>query len=168
MLEQQLITGDEGNNNLIGTTEDDTIEGLGGSDTLNGDAGNDSLDGGEGTNTLDGGEGNDTLTGGRGKDSFVFNSPNEGVDTITDFSVKNDTLMFSAAGFGGDLVAGDVSSDMFTLGAAATTEDQRFIYDGASGDLFYDSDGSGDSEQVKIARLNSGLSLSNDDLFVGM
>ena len=43
--------------------------------------------------TLVGSLGNDTLSGGIGNDSFVFNSPNEGVDTITDFSVKDDTLL---------------------------------------------------------------------------
>ena len=82
--------------------------------------------------------------------------------------MNNDTLVFSAAGFGGDLVAGEVSSQMFIIGTAATSEEHRFIYDGISGDLFFDSDGNGENEQVKIAQLGSGLSLRSDNLFVNL
>ena len=126
--------------------------------------GNDYIEGDSGRDTLAGGMGNDTLTGGRENDSFVFNSPDEGVDVITDFSVRDDALVFSAAGFGGDLVGGEVSSEMLALGAAATTEAHRFIYDGGSGELFYDSDGIGMNEKVKLAQLSSGLSLGSDNL----
>jgi Ca2+-binding RTX toxin-like protein len=186
--------GSKLNDSLIGTPGDDSIQGNSGNDTLNGSNGDDTLDGakdndlllggesvdyligGRGTDTLDGakdndylsgGSGNDILTGGKGKDSFVFNSSNQGVDTITDFSVKDDTLVFSAAGFGGNLVAGKVSSQMFTLGNAATSSSHRFIYNVGSGDLFYDSDGIGGNEQIRIAQLDSGLSLGSDDLLVG-
>ncbi|MBE9168127.1 tandem-95 repeat protein [Pleurocapsales cyanobacterium LEGE 06147] len=161
------LFGDNGNDTLNGGLGNDTLFGNNGEDQLFGDAGDDWLFGDNGNDTLIGGTGNDTLTGGRGADRFIFNSPHEGVDTITDFSVNNDTLVFSAAGFGGDLVPGRVSSPMFNLGVAATTEFHRFIYDAGSGDLFYDSDGTGDNEQVRIARLGSGLSLGNDNLFIG-
>lgn len=57
---------------------------------------------------------------------------------------------------------------MLALGSAATTEAQRFIYGGGSGDLFYDSDGTGENERVKLARLNSGLSLGSDNLLIVM
>jgi hypothetical protein len=43
----------------------------------------------------------------------------------------------------------------------------RFIYNVGSGDLFYDSDGIGGNEQIKLARLGSGLSLASDNLFIG-
>jgi uncharacterized protein len=39
-----------------------------------------------------GGAGNDTITGGPGNDTFVFNSPSDGVDTITDFALGSDVL----------------------------------------------------------------------------
>ncbi|MBE9171371.1 tandem-95 repeat protein, partial [Pleurocapsales cyanobacterium LEGE 06147] len=159
------LFGNNGNDTLNGGLGNDTLFGNNGEDQLFGDAGDDWLFGDNGNDTLIGGTGNDTLTGGRGADRFIFNSPHEGVDTITDFSVNNDTLVFSAAGFGGDLVPGRLSSQRFTLGVAATTEFHRFIYDGRSGDLFYDSDGIGDNEQVRIAQLGSGLNLSNNDLF---
>ena len=109
--------------------------------------------------------GDDILTGGTGEDSFVFNSPNEGVDTITDFSVEDDTLVFSAAGFDG-LTAGMVISEMFTVGTAATSNEHRFIYNSGSGDLFYDSDGTGDNNQLKLASLTTGLALTSNDFGV--
>ncbi len=75
---------------------------------------------------------------------------------------KDDTLIFSATGFSEDLVAGAVSNHIFNLGTAATSEQHRFIYDGSSVYLFYDSDGTGDNEQVRIALLDSGLNLGNE------
>lgn len=53
------------------------------------------------------------------------------------------------------------------MGTAASSSSHRFIYDAGSGDLFYDSDGIGVNEQIKIAHLASGLSLGSADLFVG-
>jgi Ca2+-binding RTX toxin-like protein len=150
--------GTNRNNTWIGTKGEDIYQGLNGNDILSGEGGDD---------TLTGGLGNDTLNGGTGNDVLVFDSPNQGIDTITDFSVQDDTLVFSAAGFGGNLVAGKVSSQMFTLGTAATSSSHRFIYNVGSGDLFYDSDGIGQNEQIRIARLDSGLNLGIDHLLVG-
>ena len=164
-LGDDIYQGLNGNDILSGGMGHDSLSGNNGKDFLAGSAGNDLLSGDNGNDTLIGGEGNDTLTGGKGNDSFVFNSSNEGLDTITDFSVNNDILVFSASGFGGDLVPGAVSSEMLALGAA-TTEAHRFIYDGGSGDLFYDSDGTGENERVKLAGLDSGLSLGSNNLFV--
>ena len=166
LLGVDVINGRKGNDSIIGSTGDDSIKGEDGNDTLNGGIGNDTLDGGKHDDYLSGGLGNDTLTGGNGKDSFFFNSLESGIDTITDFSVNDDRLVFSAAGFGGNLTAGMVSSEMFTVGTAATSEEHRFIYDAGSGDVFYDSDGAGDREQTLIARLNSGLSLGSNNLFI--
>ncbi|NJO98890.1 MAG: tandem-95 repeat protein [Pleurocapsa sp. CRU_1_2] len=167
LLNVDLIDGKKGNDLIIGSAGSDLIYGDSGNDTLNGGLGNDTLDGGKDNDYLSGGIGDDTLSGGKGFDSFVFNSPNEGIDTITDFSVKDDTLVFSAAGFGGNLTVGMVKDEMFTIGTTATTEQHRFVYDVSSGDFFYDSDGTGENERIKIAQLDSGLSLGNDDLFVG-
>jgi Ca2+-binding RTX toxin-like protein len=156
------------NDRWIGTKGDDLYQGLNGNDILSGGMGNDTLSGNNGNDKLSGEIGNDTINGGKGNDVLLFNSSNQGVDTITDFSVKDNTLVFSAAGFGGNLVAGKVSSQMFTLRTAATRSSHRFIYNFGSGDLFYDSDGTGQNEQVRIAQLDSGLNLGNDDLLVGL
>ena len=135
-------------------------------DVLLGGDGNDYLVGKEGNDTINGGAGSDYLAGTSGSDRFVFNSPNEGVDTIADFSVEDDTLVFSAAGFGGNLTSGMLASQMFTVGTAATNSDHRFVYDAGSGDLSYDSDGTGENEQVKIASLNNGLTLTHNNFYV--
>ena len=79
-----------GDENIIGTAENDWLialngndlmEGLSGDDVLFGDAGNDTLDGGEGYNRLYGGTGNDTYVVASGMD-IVIEYPDEGVDTV--------------------------------------------------------------------------------------
>ena len=54
---------------------------------LVGGPGDDTLTGTASDEVIVGGLGNDLLTGGGGSDTFVYNSADEGVDTITDFVV---------------------------------------------------------------------------------
>ncbi|MEO0841146.1 MAG: GDSL-type esterase/lipase family protein [Cyanobacteria bacterium J06643_5] len=54
----------------------------------------DVLIGNSGVNTIQGGGGNDTLTGGGSGDTFVLGS-GEGIDTITDFVIGEDSLVLS-------------------------------------------------------------------------
>lgn len=58
--------------NVIGSSQNDTITGSDAANRLQGEAGSDSLDGGEGNDTLDGGTGNDTLKGGGGNDTVTY------------------------------------------------------------------------------------------------
>jgi Ca2+-binding RTX toxin-like protein len=151
----------------VGNDLNNEIRGSFSHDTLRGKKGNDTLLGAEGNDRLIGGIGEDTLTGSAGVDRFYRWRSNTGVDTITDFQVGEDLLCFSARGFGGDLVRGSLlAEEQFTLGSAATTDSQRFIYDDTTGALFFDADGTGDSEQVQIATLSSGLALGNTDIFI--
>ena len=151
----------------IGNQLDNTITGNNASNVLSGKQGNDTLLGEGGDDRIVGGIGEDTLTGGDGADRFYRWRSNTGVDTITDFQVGGDLLCFSARGFGGDLVRGSLlAEEQFTLGSAATTDSQRFIYDDATGALFFDADGTGESEQVQLATLSSGLALGNADIFI--
>lgn len=172
----QLPPPSAGNDSLFGSSSNNTINGLGGNDTIDGFSGNDSLIGGIGNDSLIGGTGNDTLvggtgfdtlTGGIGLDRFTFNNPNDKLDRITDLSVIDDTIAISRAGFGaGFTVNTSISAAQFAIGLAATTTSQRFIYNSANGDLFFDSDGLGGTAQVKIAILSSGLALTRNDIFV--
>ena len=66
-------------------------------------------------------------------------------------------------GFGGDLVAGSIGSEMFTISTVATSNEHRFIYDAGSGDLFYDNDEVGANEQIKIAGLGTNLALTHNN-----
>ena len=73
-----------------GTGKDDNLVGDTGNNHLDGWGGNDTLTGGGGDDKLNGGWGNDTLAGGGGADEFGF-SP--GHDVITDFShSEGDTI----------------------------------------------------------------------------
>jgi subtilisin-like proprotein convertase family protein len=162
-----IITGNNADNYLSGGRGDDIIKGGAGNDTLFGGAGNDILDGGTGNDILVGGAGGDILTGGAGSDRFTFYSPTEGIDSITDFSVVDDSIVVSAAGFGGQLVAsGAIAANQFVIGTAATTSSQKFIYDKTFGSLYFDADGTGAIAKIQFAKLSSGLSLTNADILV--
>ncbi|MBR8832288.1 MAG: calcium-binding protein [Chlorogloea purpurea SAG 13.99] len=135
-----LLIGNEGANTMIGNAGDDILVGMGG---------------------------RDTLSGGAGKDNFLFNAPGEGIDTITDFNVIDDTLNVIGGGFGG-LVAGNaITPAQFSIGSSATTADHRFIYNRTTGALFFDVDGSGAGAAVQFASLSPNLNLTTADIFIG-
>jgi Ca2+-binding RTX toxin-like protein len=104
------LFGDIGNDKLLGEADNDNLDGWDGNDTLDGGTGNDVLLGGKGSDTLVGGDGNDRLvgeqnadkmTGGLGANTFVYNSPTEGGDSITDFNfAEGDKIEISSVGFG--------------------------------------------------------------------
>jgi Ca2+-binding RTX toxin-like protein len=154
----------------IGNKLDNTITGNDSTNILSGKRGNDTILGEGGVDLIVGGVGDDILTGGDGADAFYRWRSGTGVDTITDFQVGEDKLYFSARGFGGDLVGfgglSELTQEQFTLGTAATTQSDRFIYDTDTGNLFFDIDGTGDIAQVQIATLSSGLALSNTDISI--
>lgn len=160
------IRGNFGTNVLVGGGGNDRISGLDGNDVLCGGTGTDSLIGGSGKNRLIGGLGNDVLTGGAGADLFIRKYSTTGIDTITDFQVGQDKLCFSAKGFGGGLVRGVLAQAQFTLGTAATDSSDRFIYNQATGALFFDADGTGANQQVQIATLSTGLALTHADISI--
>lgn len=138
-----------------------------GDDIIIGNSAANILYGGRGDDILVGGTGNDTLIGGTGYDYFTFYSPSEGSDTISDFNALDDTIFISAAGFGSGLIGGAaIAVNQFALGLAATTSDSRFIFNQDNGSLFFDQDGTGAIAQTQIATLNTGLSLSNANIYV--
>ncbi|MEH2035570.1 hypothetical protein [Nostoc sp.] len=140
---------------------DNLLDGGAGNDYISASSafGKNTIYGASGNDVLIGGFGNDTLYGGTGTDTFVFNSYNKGVDSIYDFNANNELIQVSAAGFGGGLSAGSLKTSQFTLGTSPTTSNQRFIYNSATGGLFFDIDGSASGfTQVKFAQLSTGLS----------
>lgn len=156
------------NDSITGTRFNDRLFGYGGNDRLRGGAGSDTLVGGNGSDGLVGGAGSDRLTGGAGADRFVFNSRNERRDVITDFTPVSDTIVVSARGFGGGLIAGaPIAASQFRLGTRAADRSDRFIYNRANGSLFFDADGSGGAfGQIEIADLASNLAMTRSDIFV--
>ncbi|MBF9232998.1 M10 family metallopeptidase C-terminal domain-containing protein [Microvirga alba] len=139
-----------------------------GNDRLNGSAVANVLIANKGDDTLDGGFGNDRLTGGAGKDAFVFSTAldaSANVDTITDFSVKDDMIHLNQAVFSA-LGAGALSAAAFCVGATAQDGDDRIIYDAATGAISYDPDGSGSAAQILFATVKAGLALSQSHFLV--
>jgi serralysin len=129
------------------------------------------LSGGAGTDTLSGGAGNDILIGGSGSDWFLFNKKSDGIDTIMDFVSGTDTIGVVASGFGNSIQRTEnrLNASQFltvTSGSAATTSNQRFIYNSTTGGLFFDADGSGAGAAMQFATLNTRPTLSASDLFV--
>jgi serralysin len=152
------LEGNDGNNWITGT----------GHDTLIGGSGSDTLDcsgygsSGVSGSTLYGGNGNDTLTGSQSADYFVFNTaPNASTnhDTITNFQQGIDKIEFSLAVYSAlGSVPRVLSSDQFWSGGGAQSghlASDRVIYDTTSGELYYDSDGSGAALAVSVALIGT-------------
>jgi len=119
--------------------------------------------------------GHDTLTGGAGNDTFKFLSPVDGQDKITDFhnssnsGTESDVIAVSAAGFGGELFAGQNLSlgSVFGTSADATfaSGSERFHFDTANQTLYYSATGSAGSP-IAMAQLEAGVALHPTDLHV--
>ncbi len=132
----------------------------------NGNALNNTITGNAANNTLNGFAGSDTLIGGDGADTFVFSTllGAGNVDTISDFSVVDDTISLSSALF--NLSVGALDPAFFHIGDAAADADDRIIYDAATGALYFDSDGNGIDAAVQFATLTAGLSLTSSDFII--
>ncbi|PHR89688.1 MAG: hypothetical protein COA80_17050 [Leeuwenhoekiella sp.] len=161
------LTGSNLADTLTGNSADNILIGGSGADTLTGNGGSDTLIGGSGNDVLNGGSGSDTLTGDTGADIFFFASAlgASNVDTITDYSVSADTIRLENAVFTG-LAVGTLSAAAFRIGAAAADASDRIIYNSATGDLFYDSDGNGAAAAVLFAHLSTGLAMTNAEFVI--
>ncbi|NEP14763.1 MAG: calcium-binding protein [Symploca sp. SIO2C1] len=168
-LNQETVTQtDDQGNTIIETIRDiERVYGTAFDDQLIGNQESNYLYGWDGNDTLLGGTANDYLHGNAGADTFAFSSPNQGIDTITDFNLAQaDLIQVSASGFGGGLTVGTLDADQFTIGSAATNGSDRIIYNDATGALFFDPDGTGALGQVQFAQISTGLVLTNSDIFV--
>ncbi|MCF2147238.1 putative Ig domain-containing protein [Desmonostoc muscorum LEGE 12446] len=161
-------TGNSLNNILVGNTGANILNGVDGNDRLFANSGNDTLDGGTLDDVLSGGIGRDVLTGGTGRDSFnLADTRTGGYDTITDFTVGDDTISISKAEFGLSQSQDTIlDSSLFRLGTSATTSGDRFIYNQTTGNLFFDKDGVGGTAQVQIAHFSNQVMLTNANITV--
>ncbi|HVQ09774.1 MAG TPA: calcium-binding protein [Allosphingosinicella sp.] len=123
--------------------------------------------GNSGANLLDGKGGNDLLAGLGGADTFAFTSAlgAGNVDTLFDFSAADDTIALDDAVFTG-LTPGALPAGAFVTGAAAQDLDDRIVYNQATGQLFFDADGSGAGAAVHFATLSGAPSLTAADFLV--
>ena len=174
------LYGGAAGDQLYGGTGVDRLEAGKGADFLNGDAQTDHLSGGAGADTLIGGDdndrlfgggGNDLLNGGAGNDQFVFDMKpvKSGVDTLQDFGNgpgNRDMIHLSLNAFAGIGPKGILADGRFHDGTSAADRSDRILYDTASGRIWYDADGSGQTRKVLFAQIIPGTALTADDFFV--
>ena len=164
-------TGNTLNNTITGNALNNILKGGSGNDTLIGALGSDTLYGEIGNDMLNGGLGNDILYGGVGADKFVFNTAINSTtnkDTIKDFSVIDDTIVLENAIFTKLTTVGTLNPANFvsnTTGKAVDANDY-LVYNKGTGQLFYDSDGSGITASVQIALVENKALLTYSDFTV--
>ena len=169
------ITGNFRSELLLGTNEDETIDGAGGLDIIDGSGGNDSIKGGDSSvwdeffgeaNLLFGGSGNDTVEGGDGFDLIHGGSDDdllkgEGGNDLVRGGSGNDTI---EGGEGNDRLLGGSGDDSIDGGAG----DDR-IWGGEGNDTLT----GGEGEDVFVLTDKDGTTtitdfdVANDKLFIG-
>ncbi len=145
-----------------------TTDSLGvGAMNLTGNNLSNNMQGNNGVNVINGGLANDFLTGGLGADQFVFNTAITGggnLDTIADFVHGIDDFQLSQAIFANIGVTLDLNE--LKQGIAAATGTEHIIYDGVTGNLFFDVDGFGATAQVQFAKVTAGIVLNTGDFIM--
>lgn len=123
------------------------------------------------SNTIIGREGRDVLKGQAGADTFVFDRPlgSDNVDRIIDFNVneqdEGDILKMKGSVFGG-IAAGTLGAALFVEGTAAADGNDRFVFDRASGRLWFDQDGTGDIDQVLVTTFEQNANVIASDILI--
>jgi len=156
------------NINGTGNELSNTITGNAGINLLSGGAGNDKITANAGNDTIIGGAGNDTITGSAGNDSFNFSAPSDKRDQILDFTPGEDIIAVSSSGFaGGTIPAGPLASNSLALGTVANLAQPQFLYDIATGNLRFDSDGTGATPASDVfAILTTKPTITNTNIVV--
>ena len=121
------------------------------SQTIAGTAGND---------TISGGGGADVLIGGAGADRFDFTTAlgTGNVATLADFAAGTDRIGLSTTAFVG--LGTTLDANEFVVGSAATGTGAQIVYNQATGQLFYDSDGTGSGAAVLFAQVVPGTAIT--------
>jgi hypothetical protein len=111
--DNDILNGTSGADIILGGNGDDTIKGFGGNDFICGGSGNDILLGGLGDDTISGGSGDDNISAGEGDDEISGGTGwdnlngGRGMDSVFG-GVGNDTL---AGGWGSDSLDGNEGLD---------------------------------------------------------
>jgi Ca2+-binding RTX toxin-like protein len=136
---------------------------------------NQTIIGTAGGDTIWGGSGNDTLRGDGGNDTFGFaQSGAANVDTLADFApgdfiglYTGATNSFATQSFGALLSQGTSTTGLdqneFVNGTTATGAFAQVLYNQATGQVFFDADGTGSGAAVLFAQLapNTGLGFND-------
>lgn len=161
-----LIDARGGDDRVSGLAGDDWIMGGKGNDVIKGGAGDDRLEGGLGRNWMKGGAGDDVFALAPGLDSLVGKSgvKADGHATIKDFDIDHDMIELDAGIFA--VLGPTLDASEFRLGKSAQDADDHILYHAGSGRLFFDADGQGGSDAVRIARIDKNLDLNEGHFLV--
>jgi len=149
-----LVIGTRENDELEGSDKKDYVFGLKGDDTLSGNGGNDRLFGGEGDDTLDGGEGNDRLYGERGDDILDGGHGNDRL-----YGGKGDDVL--EGGAGSDKVYGGKGDDIAVYSMSANLSGDAC---GSGPRDFYDGGRGKDTLQIKLTEEQFELASVQEDI----
>jgi Ca2+-binding RTX toxin-like protein len=165
-VENLVLTGEAAINGT-GNGAANAITGNGAANVLRGEGSNDVLAGAGGDDSLFGGVARDTLIGGAGEDDFCFDTSLgwNNQDWLGDFHAGDDTIMLDRDVFS-EIGNGTLSESAFHAGKAAADENDRIVYNEATGRIFYDADGAGGAAAIFFARVEAGTTLTHAD-FVG-
>jgi serralysin len=112
------------------------------------------------------GLGSDVLTLGKGGDYVYFDTViGTDVDRLIGFNPAKDAMYLDRDVFAG-LKAGTLSAGAFVEGTAAQGANDRIIYDKATGNVWFDADGSGGKAAVLFAQVDPGTALTHADFIV--
>jgi len=158
--------------NVLGSTQNDWIQGDNRANRLDGGYGSDTLIGGAGNDTLVASGGADSLLGGSGADDFFLyrDDPGKGVHSIGDFGFGADRLVLDR-GFA-KLAEGAVAAQFFRASSdgSAADADDYLLYNTSTGALYYDADGNGAGAAQHVAtlwtRAGAHPNLSAEQIFV--
>ncbi|MGX5734061.1 VCBS domain-containing protein [Bosea thiooxidans] len=183
---EDVIDAGDGDNTIDAGTGRDWVQAGSGDDTILGGEGDDTILGGDGDDLIDGGAGDDLIMAGDGGDRILLGSGNDRITTgdgsdtlvvsafdpaslpvITDFVSGDDQFVIDhlLAGAGladGGADTGKLDTSRFAAGSSFSDAGQRFLFEAATGTLYYDADGSGAAAAVALAKLESGVVVAND------
>ncbi len=158
--------------NVIGTAFDDILIGNSAANTLTGNGGNDTIASNSGDDLLSGGVGADRLTGGAGSDRFLFSQTGRfnrnqiGIDSITDFTRRQDKIVLDRATFKG---LRKIELATVKNVAQAQRSTAKLTYVRKTGALFFNANGSrnGFGKGGQFADLANGFNLKANDIILG-
>jgi Ca2+-binding RTX toxin-like protein len=140
---------------------------------LTGNGFNNVILGNDGNNFINGAFGTDIIYGFGGVDTFYFGdvapyNPNfpGGTTFIVDFTAGTDKIGFNKDIYNLGAGPGPLPASAFVNGTAAGDADDRLIYNPATGELYYDNDGTGSYPQVLFAILTNHAPISAADIQV--
>ena len=128
----EVIEGTGGDDNLYGTTGNDTMDGRGGDDNIQSGSGDDDIEGGRGNDTIEGGSGDDDIEGGLGDDQLFGGSGDDDMDggRGDDSMAGGSGEDYLRGGQGDDVLMGGTGHDTMTGGEGSDT----FVYRAGDGD----------------------------------